>query len=279
MSHRKIIVNVATTADGYLARPDGNLDWLTERPVPKDFYGLLEFERSTDAKILGRKTFDQSLAMGAHFRTDDVRYVFSRRLSPTAVPAGVHFVNDSIHAFVRRLRTQAGKDVWLMGGGEIIGSLLDEGVIDEFIITVVPIFIGEGIPLLVRRHRKVELGLIGVRQFPDGVVQLRYQVRPQSKGPNYRQPSVTSGNVRLGDDRAIERRAGLSCLQNVPVNTPSGDHPRCRQHRLREGEASLLMLQAEVLPDRCGGGTQSHTHTCDGSAPRHAPAEDLHEAS
>jgi dihydrofolate reductase len=87
---RKIIVNIATSADGYVARPDGNLDWLTERPAPKGFYGLPEFERSTDAKILGRKTFDRSLQMGARFSAAAVHYVFSRRPPPASVPAGVH---------------------------------------------------------------------------------------------------------------------------------------------------------------------------------------------
>jgi len=175
--HRKIIVNIATSADGYVARPDGNLDWLTERPAPKGFYGLPEFERSTDAKILGRKTFDRSLQMGARFSERAVHYVFSRGRPPASVPAGVHFVTESIGAFAERLRTQAGKNVWMMGGGEIIGSFLDEEAIDQFIITVVPTFIGEGIPLLAPRHREVALRLLGVQQFPDGVVQLHYEVQ------------------------------------------------------------------------------------------------------
>jgi dihydrofolate reductase len=174
---RKIIVNIATSADGYVARPDGNLDWLTERPPPKGFYGLPEFERSTDAKILGRKTFDRSLQMGARFSAAAVHYVFSRRRAPASVPAGVHFVTESISAFAERLRAQAGKNVWMMGGGEIIGSFLDEDAIDEFIITVVPTFLGEGIPLLAPRHRAVTLRLLGVQQFPDGVVQLHYEVQ------------------------------------------------------------------------------------------------------
>lgn len=173
---RKIIVNIATSADGYVARSDGNLDWLVERPAPKGFYGLPEFERSTGAKILGRKTFDLSLQMGAPFSVDSVHYVFSRQPPPASVPAGVHFVTESIRAFTERIRTQPGKNVWLMGGGEIIGSFLDEDAIDEFIISVMPIFIGEGIPLLVPKHRKVPLRLLGVEQFPDGVVQLHYEV-------------------------------------------------------------------------------------------------------
>jgi dihydrofolate reductase len=177
MSQRKIIVNLATSADGFVARPDGDLDWLTERPAPQGFYGLPEFERSTDAKILGRKTFDRSLQLGASFRADDVHYVFSRRPPPAAVPAGVHFVREPIAAFAEGLRRQAGKNLWMMGGGDIIASFLDEGAIDEFILTVVPTFIGEGIPLLAPRHRAVALRLLGVQQFPDGVVQLHYEVQ------------------------------------------------------------------------------------------------------
>jgi dihydrofolate reductase len=175
---RKIIVNIATSADGYVARTDGNLDWLTRRPAPKGFYGLPEFSRSIDAKILGRKTFDLSLKMGASFSADDVHYVFSRRPPPRSVPAGVEFVTESIRAFAERLRKQAGKNIWMMGGGDIIGSFLDEDAIDEFIITVVPTFIGEGIPLIAPRHCDVPLRLLSLQQFPDGVVQLHYEVQP-----------------------------------------------------------------------------------------------------
>ena len=170
-------MNIATSADGYVARPDGNLDWLTKRPAPKGFYGLPEFERSTDAKILGRKTFDRSLQMGARFSARRCALCVLSAAAPCFRPAGVHFVTESISAFAERLRTQAGKNVWMMGGGEIIGSFLDEDAIDEFIITVVPTFIGEGIPLLAPRHREVTLRLLGVQRFPDGVVQLHYEVQ------------------------------------------------------------------------------------------------------
>ena len=173
---RKIIVHIAASADGYIASPDGSLDWLTSRPAPKGFYGLPEFARSVDAKILGRRTFDLSVAMGARFGTHDVHYVFSRGQPPTSVPAGVQFVKQPIGAFAEALRRQAGKNIWMMGGGEIIGAFLDEDAIDEFIITVVPIFIREGIPLIAGRHREVALRLRSATPFPDGVVQLHYEV-------------------------------------------------------------------------------------------------------
>ena len=92
------------------------------------------------------------------------------------VPKGVEFVSESIRAFTERLRKVRGKNIWLMGGGELIASFLAERAIDEFIISVVPTFIGEGIPLIAPRPREVPLRLLSLEGFPDGVVQLRYDV-------------------------------------------------------------------------------------------------------
>jgi dihydrofolate reductase len=187
MPKRKIIVNIATSADGYVARTDGSLDWLTRRSAPKGFYGLPKFSRSIDAKILGRKTFDLSVKMGANFNADDVHYVFSRHPPPVSLPAGVEFVTGSIRGFAERLRKQTGKNIWMMGGGEIIGSFLDEHAIDQFIISIVPTFIGEGIPLIAPRHREVPLRLVSLKKFPDGVVQVHYNVQqPRSEAKEKR---------------------------------------------------------------------------------------------
>jgi dihydrofolate reductase len=177
MPRRKIIVHIAASADGYIARPDGDLEWLTSRPAPKGFYGLPKFARSVDAKILGRQTFDLSVKMGARFGAGDAHYVFSRHPAPRSPPSGVTFVKESIKGFVEQRRKEAGKNIWLMGGGEIIAAFLDERAIDEFIISVIPTFIGEGIPLIAPQHRDVPLRLLSAQPFPDGVVQLHYQVR------------------------------------------------------------------------------------------------------
>ena len=178
MTARRIIVHIATSADGFIARPDGDIDWLTDRPEPEGFYGLPEFARSIGGKILGRKTFDTSVALGQQFSTRDPHYVFTRRPPPTSPPPGVHFVSEPIAAFASRMRTEAAKDLWLMGGGEIIGGFLDAGAVDEFIISVVPVFIGEGVPLIAPRHLHVPLRLVSVQGFPDGVVQSHYRVEP-----------------------------------------------------------------------------------------------------
>jgi len=181
LQKRKIIVRLATSADGYIARPDGDLEWLTKRPVPKGFYGIGKFMKSIDTLLLGRKTYDVGVHMGAKFDTKTPHYVFSRRPAPVSVPEGVEFVSEPIGAFAKRLRTAKGKNIWMMGGGEIIASFLDEGAIDDFIISVIPTFIGEGIPLIARGHRQVPLRLQSVRRFPDGVMQVHYKVLSSRK--------------------------------------------------------------------------------------------------
>jgi dihydrofolate reductase len=174
---RKVIVHIGISADGFIARPDGDLEWLTSRPKPAGFYGMGEFMKTVDTKLIGRKTYEAALQLGAKFNSKSEKtYVFSHQPRPADAPAGVEFVRDDIGSFVSRLKRQPGKDIWLMGGGDLIASCLDANVIDEFVLTVTPVFIGDGIPLIARRHRHVPLELLSSEQFEDGVVQLRYRV-------------------------------------------------------------------------------------------------------
>src|SRR3979490_3064424 len=112
MKPRKVIVHIATSADGYVARPDGDLEWLTSRPAPEGFYGMNAFIGSIDTKVLGRKTYEMSLERGAKCDSGRRTWVFSRHSPPADVPSGVEFVSDSIDRFVSRLRDQPGKDIW-----------------------------------------------------------------------------------------------------------------------------------------------------------------------
>jgi dihydrofolate reductase len=174
---RKIIVYIATSADGYIARPDGDVAWL-DRPRPPGNYGMGAFFRSIDTILWGRKTFESALKMGqdaAAYGPNVKNYVFSRQ-PPEPAPPGVEFVSKPIGSFAKRLREKKGRNIWLMGGAGLIGSFLDEAEIDEFFIHVIPVLIGEGIPLIKPRHRLVPLKLRSIRRFPDGVVRLHYEV-------------------------------------------------------------------------------------------------------
>jgi dihydrofolate reductase len=176
---RKIIVYIATSADGFIARPDGSVDWL-ERPRPKGNYGMGTFYKSIDTVLWGRKTYDMAIDFqkrgmaGSAFDTRVKNYVFTHNPLQLAAPAGVQVVNEPIKAFATRLRGKKGKDIWMMGGAGIIASFLDEGEIDEFMIHVIPRFIGEGIPLMAPGRRTVALKLMSCTKFTDGVVKLHY---------------------------------------------------------------------------------------------------------
>jgi dihydrofolate reductase len=171
---RKIIVYVATSADGYIARPDGDVSWL-DRKRPRGNYGMAAFFKSVDTVLMGRKTYEVALAFGQTSYPGKKNYVFSRTLRRRGAQ-DVEFVRGRVGEFARRLRGAEGKDIWLVGGGGLAASFLDEGQIDEFIIHVVPVFIGEGIPLIHPRHRSVPLTLRSSRAYPDGVVRLHYSV-------------------------------------------------------------------------------------------------------
>lgn len=176
-SHRKVIVEVATSADGYIAGPDGDVSWL-DRPQPKGGYGLEAFLKSVDTILWGRKTYAKGIEFGmtcSGFGPKIKHYVFSRRPG-VGLLEGFELVREPVKQFARRLRRRQGKHIWMMGGGEIIAAFLDAGEIDEFSLHVIPVFIGEGIPLIKPQHRSIPLRLLSMTKYADGVVHLRYQV-------------------------------------------------------------------------------------------------------
>lgn len=181
---RKIIVYIATSADGYIARPDGDVEWLN-RPRTAGDYGMRAFYRSIDTILWGRKTYKVALEFqkqgvkGADFDPKVKNYVFSHQ-PPQHTPPGVEFVTLPVPEFAGRLRATPGKNIWMMGGAGLIASFLDAGEIDEFIIHVIPTFIGEGIPLIAPEYRSIPLALLSSRSYSDGVVRLHYSVRPKA---------------------------------------------------------------------------------------------------
>ena len=88
---------------------------------------------------------------------------------------------EPVKEFARKMRAKPGKNIWIMGGGELIASFLDAGEIDEFQMKVVPVFIGEGIPLVAPRHRGIALKLVASKTYTDGVVGLKYEVGKKAR--------------------------------------------------------------------------------------------------
>ena len=182
---RRIIVNIAVSADGFIARSDGGIDWLHD-PRFKGDYGMPAFFRTIDTILWGGITYRESLDRGGvePFGPTVRHVVFTSR--PSGPAARVEFTREPVRAVAARLRRAPGKHIWMMGGGKLIASFLDAGEIDEFLMHVIPTFIGEGVPLLAPRHRTVPLVLKSARRFPDGVVRLHYLVARRQFGQTAR---------------------------------------------------------------------------------------------
>lgn len=168
---RKVKLFVANSLDGYIARADGSMDWLFH----DQDYGMSEFYETVDTAIIGRKTYDTMLSFGESSYPGLKNYVItrSRRKSERK---DVEFVSTDVAKFVKSLKRAKGKDIWLVGGGELTETFLNEGLVDEFILTVHPVVLGSGIPLF-RNRKQLDLKLAGCETYESGIIQVTYGVR------------------------------------------------------------------------------------------------------
>jgi dihydrofolate reductase len=169
---RKIVLGLGISLDGYIARPDGAVDFLF---MPKD-YSMAPFFATIDTAIMGRKTLDVGLKMSGGSLPDYqmATYVFYRS-QPPGKREGWTFVNESPAAFVAKLRKRAGKDIWLMGGGELARDFLKADLVDELYIGVVPVLLGEGIPLFPSGFPQRNFSLLENKTYSQGMIALKYK--------------------------------------------------------------------------------------------------------
>jgi dihydrofolate reductase len=174
---RKIILGCAMSLDGYIARPNGSVDFLV---MPKDGSKIMaEFFSKIDTVIFGRKTLDAAAALGGAPKGHWTTYVFSRSLPP-GERDGMIFVDQPPADLVRDLRKVRGKHIFHMGGGELARSFLEADLVDELSLSLVPILLGEGIPLFPRGFPQRDFELIENKTHSPGLVSLTYQrIRPK----------------------------------------------------------------------------------------------------
>lgn len=169
---RKVISYVATSLDGYIAKPDGDISFLSLVEKEGEDYGYADFIRTIDTIILGRKTYDKILSIGFGYPADKDVYVVTR--TPKADQGRIKFYSGPLEKLVSELRSKEGLNIFCDGGSEIINELLREKLIDEFIISIIPIILGDGIPLFRNKGPEINLRLISCRKFDTGLVQLHY---------------------------------------------------------------------------------------------------------
>jgi dihydrofolate reductase len=179
---RKIVLGLGISLDGYIARPNGAVDYVF---MPKD-YSMAPFFATIDTAIMGRKTLDAALKMGGGSFTGSSMATY---VKPPGERDGLTFVNQSPATFVRQLRKRPGKDIWLMGGGELARDFLKADLVDELYIGIVPVLLGEGIPLFPSGFPQRNFALVENKTFSKGMIALKYKrVRGKTKRVTERKP-------------------------------------------------------------------------------------------
>lgn len=166
---------IATSLDGYIATPDGGVEWLSKFESGDEDYGYAEFFDGIDALVMGSKSYEQVLTFGAWPYAGKTSFVFTKRdLSSERVD--VHFLSGKPADELRSIAAQGFEAVWLMGGAALIASFRQAGLIDEYIISTIPVLLGSGIPLFEPSGVKEQVALVSVNEYPSGLVQTRYRV-------------------------------------------------------------------------------------------------------
>lgn len=174
-NQRKIVCYIAISLDGYIATEDDSLEWLMKVEMEGDA-GYAEFMESIDTVVMGRRTYDWVVEAeeGKLPYPDKECYVFSSKES--GQKGHVKFTNEAIGQFAENLKRQPGKDIWVVGGGNLVHGFLKERLIDEFIISIAPTLIGKGIPLFQELDFEIEYHLKKVGQSGQ-FAQLHYELK------------------------------------------------------------------------------------------------------
>ena len=169
---------VASSLDGFIADPHHSLDWLLQFGMTDDYPGFI---REVGAVAMGSATYEWILAdlerSGQPWPYEQPAWVFTSRDLPTPPGADIRFVRGDVRPVHEQMaEAAAGKNLWLIGGGELVGQFHDHGLLDELIVTVAPVTLGAGVPLLPRAITTPPLQLISVQQHSESFVQLRYEI-------------------------------------------------------------------------------------------------------
>lgn len=175
---RKIKLYIAISLDGKIAKPKGEVDWLDDVPNPDKLdYGYMDFYSSIDTVLMGNTTYQQVLGFDVPYPYPGIKsYVFTRN-SELKADENVTYISENIPAFIADLKKQEGKDIWLVGGGELNSLLLKHRLIDEIFIFVMPVLLGGGIPVFNDEIDTNALQLVDSQTFKTGVIGLAYKVK------------------------------------------------------------------------------------------------------
>lgn len=174
---RKIKLYIAVSMDGYIADINGELDWLTDYPINKEFnYGYDNFYQSVDTVIMGGKTFRDILNMDVNYPYRDKHsYIISRTNGFPTTLKDINFISKDIMDSIFALKGKEGKDIWLVGGGQVLSLFMESKLVDEMILTYIPKILGDGIPLFPKMKNESKWKLTKSQSYINGVISIEYQ--------------------------------------------------------------------------------------------------------
>ena len=171
---RKVILYIAMSLDGYIAKPNDNLDFLKMVEEKGEDYGYGDFICTIDTVIIGRKTYDWVLTQVPEFpHANEKTFVITR--TPRTTEGNIIFYSNDLKDLIHQLKSEPGKNIFIDGGAEIVNILLKDRLIDEFYISIIPILLGEGVRLFKDGRPEQTLKLIETKSFQKGLVQLHYE--------------------------------------------------------------------------------------------------------
>ena len=175
-SKRKLILYISCSLDGYIAKPNDDLSFLSIVEHEGQDYGYADFVQSVDTVIVGRKTYDWVIGQGYEFpHSDKESYVITRQARPNK--GNINFYNGDLKSLVTELKNKEGKNIFCDGGSEILNQLLTDKLFDELILSIIPIIVGNGTKLFKEGIPEQELKLKSVNHFEKGLVQLHYELK------------------------------------------------------------------------------------------------------
>jgi len=170
---KKVIVYIAASLDGYIAGPNDDMSFLSLVEQEGEDYGYADFIKTVDTVIMGRKTYDWVMSHMPEFpHADKTAYIITRTPRPDV--GKTSFYTGNLPELISRLKSEDGKTIFIDGGAEIVNELLQAGVIDELIISVIPVLVGNGVRLFNDNRPVQQLKLQSAKQFESGLMQLHY---------------------------------------------------------------------------------------------------------
>lgn len=172
-----VILYIATSLDGFIARSDGDISWLDKYQGGREDYGYGDFYKDIGASIMGANTYEKALTLNGGIDNKMPTYVITHRELPIMADADITLYSGKLSGLVNKIRKKTKKNIWLVGGGQLVQGFLKESLLDQIILSTIPVILGDGISLFGNVKQEINFVLIGTKSYKSGIVQTHYKVR------------------------------------------------------------------------------------------------------